>query len=228
MIGRTVLVTPAHIPGMINVTVAVFADSILFDLADSVPAEEKDAARILLREALKSLDFLKEKNIIIRVNDPATDLFNADIEEIVPLGSYPLVLPWVSVDSISAAERKLQKIESRFGLGYQVAVIPTLATSQGIESIDKLLKSSRRITGVFLDAKELKGTQLREARSGIAAACHAAGVEVLDTPFNDVEDVAGLRKETMQARQLGFTGKIAIHPLQVETIQEVFTSSQEK
>ncbi|MFC1932717.1 HpcH/HpaI aldolase/citrate lyase family protein [Chloroflexota bacterium] len=238
MIGRAALFTPANIPGMINATVAVGSDSIIFDLEDSVPLEEKDAARILLREALKSLDFLKEKKVIIRVNEPTTDFFDADIAEVVPLGNYPLILPKASVASIVTADKKLKKIEGNYGLDYQVSLIPTIETPLGIESVNEILKSSGRITGVNFGAEDFttemgvarlfEDNQLLYARSRIAIAARAADVEAMDTPFPDIDDIEGLKKEATIARQLGFTGKMAIHPSQIDTIHGIFTPPQQE
>ena len=132
MIGRTALFTPANRPARINATVAIKSDSLVFDLEDSVSPEEKDAARILLREALRSLDFLKNRSILIRVNDPATGYFIDDINEIVPLGYFPLIIPKASEAGIIKAEKQLQALETRLGLKHQTSLIPLIETPQGV------------------------------------------------------------------------------------------------
>lgn len=233
MIGRTALFTPANTPAAINATVAIKSDSLVFDLEDSISNEEKDAARILLREALKNLDFLKERSILVRVNDPSTDYFIEDISEIVPLGNFPLIIPKASEVSVIQAEKQLQALEAKIAIKYQAPLIPVIETPLGVESVHQILKASSRIIGIVFGAEDFTSamgiprtqdvTQLLYARSRVAIAARIAQIESLDTPFPDIDDIEGLREETSSARQLGFTGKQAIHPSQIEIIHEVFT-----
>jgi len=238
MIGRSAIFMPANIPSMINSAVVLHSDSIVFDLEDTIPLEEKDSARILLREAFKSLDFIREKNILIRVNNPSTAYFDEDIKEIVPLGDYPLVIPKVDLSNMSIVNEKLERIESEYKLNYQVPIAPLVETAFGIEYINQILKSSERIIAVFWGAEDFtadmgiartpEGSELWYSRSKLTIAAHIAGVEVIDTPFTDIKNLAGLRKDAAVAKQLGFTGKAAIHPSQIDVINEVFSPSQEE
>jgi citrate lyase subunit beta/citryl-CoA lyase len=223
---------------MINSAVVLHSDSIVFDLEDAIPLEEKDSARILLREAFKSLDFIREKNILIRVNNPSTAYFDEDIKEIVPLGDYPLVIPKVDLSNMSIVNEKLERIESEYKLNYQVPIAPLIETAFGVEYINQILKSSERIIAVFWGAEDFtadmgiartpEGSELWYSRSKLTIAAHIAGVEVIDTPFTDIKNLAGLRKDAAVAKQLGFTGKAAIHPSQIDVINEVFSPSQEE
>lgn len=238
MIGRSAIFIPANIPSMINSAVVLHSDSIVFDLEDAIPLEEKDSARILLREAFKSLDFIREKNILIRVNNPSTAYFDEDIKEIVPLGDYPLVIPKVDLSNMSIVNEKLERIESEYKLNYQVPIAPLIETAFGVEYINQILKSSERIIAVFWGAEDFtadmgiartpEGSELWYSRSKLTIAAHIAGVEVIDTPFTDIKNLAGLRKDAAVAKQLGFTGKAAIHPSQIDVINEVFSPSQEE
>jgi len=238
MIGRSAIFIPANIPSMINSAVVLHSDSIVFDLEDTIPLEEKDSARILLREAFKSLDFIREKNILIRVNNPSTAYFDEDIKEIVPLGDYPLVIPKVDLSNMSIVNEKLERIESEYKLNYQVPIAPLVETAFGVEYINQILKSSERIIAVFWGAEDFtadmgiartpEGSELWYSRSKLTIAAHIAGVEVIDTPFTDIKNLAGLRKDAAVAKQLGFTGKAAIHPSQIDVINEVFSPSQEE
>jgi citrate lyase subunit beta/citryl-CoA lyase len=238
MIGRSAIFIPANIPSMINSAVVLHSDSIVFDLEDAIPLEEKDSARILLREAFKSLDFIREKNILIRVNNPSTAYFDEDIKEIVPLGDYPLVIPKVDLSNMSIVNEKLERIESEYKLNYQVPIAPLVETAFGVEYINQILKSSERIIAVFWGAEDFtadmgiartpEGSELWYSRSKLTIAAHIAGVEVIDTPFTDIKNLAGLRKDAAVAKQLGFTGKAAIHPSQIDVINEVFSPSQEE
>jgi citrate lyase subunit beta/citryl-CoA lyase len=238
MIGRSAIFMPANIPSMINSAVVLHSDSIVFDLEDAIPLEEKDSARILLREAFKSLDFIREKNILIRVNNPSTAYFDEDIKEIVPLGDYPLVIPKVDLSNMSIVNEKLERIESEYKLNYQVPIAPLIETAFGVEYINQILKSSERIIAVFWGAEDFtadmgiartpEGSELWYSRSKLTIAAHIAGVEVIDTPFTDIKNLAGLRKDAAVAKQLGFTGKAAIHPSQIDVINEVFSPSQEE
>ena len=238
MIGRSALFTPANNPARINATVAIKSDSLVFDLEDSISPEEKDAARILLREALKSLDFLGDRNILIRVNDPSTEYFVQDISEIGPLGCFPLMIPKASEAVICEAEKELRELEAKGSFNYKIPMIPVIETPSGVESVNEILKASPRIIGVVFGAEDFTAamgvprtkdiTQLLYARSRIAIAARAAGIESMDTPFPDIDDIEGLREEAQSARLLGFTGKQAIHPQQIEIIHQVFTPTPEE
>ncbi len=238
MIGRTALFTPANTPARINATVAIRSDSLVFDLEDSVSTEEKDAARILLREALKSLDFLQGRNILVRVNDPSSDYFIQDISEIVPLGNFPLIIPKASEANLFKAEKQLIALEAERELNYKIPLIPLIETPSGVEAVNEILKASSRINGVVFGAEDFTSAmgiprtkdvaQLLYARSRIAIAARIADIEAMDTPFPDVDDIEGLREETRSARLLGFTGKQAIHPSQIEIIHEIFTPTLEE
>jgi citrate lyase subunit beta / citryl-CoA lyase len=238
MIGRSASFTPANSPSRINATVAIKSDSLVFDLEDSVSPEEKDSARILLREALKSLDFLKGRSVLIRVNDPATDLFADDINEIVPLGRFPLIIPKASETAIYEANIRLDALEAKFGLKNKTPLIALIETPQGVESVNDILKASDRIIGVLFGAEDFTSamgiprtkevSQLLYARSRISIAARVADIEALDTPFPDIDDVDGLRREALSARQLGFTGKQAIHPSQISIIHEVFSPTPDE
>ncbi len=238
MIGRTALFTPANTPARINATVAIRSDSLVFDLEDSVSTEEKDAARILLREALKSLDFLQGRNILVRVNDPSSDYFIQDISEIVPLGNFPLIIPKASEANLFKAEKQLIALEAERELNYKIPLIPLIETPSGVEAVNEILKASSRINGVVFGAEDFTSamgtprtkdvTQLLYVRSRIAIAARIADIEAMDTPFPDIDDIEGLREETRSARLLGFTGKQAIHPSQIEIIHEIFTPTLEE
>jgi citrate lyase subunit beta / citryl-CoA lyase len=235
MIGRSALFTPANVPNRINSVVAIQSDSMIFDLEDSVPPDEKDAARILLREALLDLDFLRTKNVLIRVNESTTGYFDEDIEELVRLGDYQLIIPKASVKGILAAAAKLSAIESKLGLDSQTSIVPLIETPSGVEQINEILRSSKRIVAVLFGAEDFRaemgitrsreGEELMYARSRLSVAGHAAEIEVIDTPFTDLDDLDGLKAECCLARQLGFSGKQAIHPSQIDTIHRVFSPS---
>jgi citrate lyase subunit beta/citryl-CoA lyase len=214
------------------------SDSLVFDLEDSVSSGEKDAARILLREALLNLEFLRERNVLIRVNDPATQDFTKDINEIVPLGNYPLIIPKASETGIINADKQLNALEAKLALKYKVPLIPLIETPSGVESVNEILKASQRIIGVTFGAEDFTAemgiprthdiSQLLYPRSRIAIAARIADIEAMDTPFPDIDDIEGLEREASSARQLGFTGKQAIHPSQIKIIQEVFTPAPEE
>jgi citrate lyase subunit beta/citryl-CoA lyase len=238
MIGRTALFTPANKPSRMNATVAIKSDTLVFDLEDAVSPDEKDAARILLREALKNLDFLKERNVLIRVNDPSSSFFTMDISELVPLRNIPLIIPKASENSIAIAEKQLEALEGKVGLKNKTPLVALIETPLGVETVNEILRASPRIIGVMFGAEDFTSAmgiprtkelpQLLYARSRVSIAARIAEIEAMDTPFPDIDDVDGLRNEASSARELGFTGKQAIHPSQISIIHEVFTPTPEE
>lgn len=238
MIGRSALFVPANSPSMINNCVAFDADSIIFDLEDAVLTDEKDSARILLREALKSLDFLHDKNIMVRINALSTQYWECDVEELIQVRPQAFVIPKATPAHIETIDRKITELEKQYGVQPTISLIPLIETALAVETVNEILKSSRRIIGLLFGAEDFTtdmgikrtkdGEEIFYARAKLATVAHALGIEAIDTPFTDIEDTDNLIKDATIAKTLGMTGKAAIHPKQIKYIHEVFTPTQEE
>lgn len=227
---RTLLFIPGNNPGMLQSSDILGADGIIIDLEDAVALPEKDAARILVREYL--LTFKPEGNYFIRINPLDSPYFYDDLEAIKDLDITGLVLPKASVESMTALEDYLDKNDLDF------EVIALIENAMGLETALDIVRASKRIVGLFLGAEDLtldlgakrtkESKEIEYARSKIIAAAKAAGIQALDTPFTDTDDLEGLKIDTRNAKDLGMTGKTVISPRHVDIINQVFTPTQEE
>lgn len=230
---RSMLFLPGNTPNMLINGDVLGADAVILDLEDAVSPDEKDAARILVRNALSRMGFGCQT--VVRVNSPDSGLLDEDLEEIVPQSPTALMLPKTSSrEDILETDRRLTALEVRLGLPTGSArLIPLLETAAGIENAYTIALASPRILGLFLGAEDLsadlrckrtkEGREIDYARHRIVMAARAAGVEAFDTPFTDVNDDEGLLADARYAKSLGFTGKASISPRHVEAINWVFS-----
>lgn len=235
---RTMLFIPGNSPAMLLNADIHQSDAVILDLEDAVTPGEKDAARVLVRNAIQALDYGKTE-IIVRINPLDTDYIRGDLEAIVPLKP-DLIMPTKVSDAeyIHQVDQMMNEIEEKHGIPVgTVGLIPLLETAKGIENAYSIAKSSKRVKALFLGAEDLstdlqairskKSDEILYARGRIVLAARAAGVEVYDTPFTDVNDDEGLLQDATFARSIGFTGKASISPRHVSAINEVFSPSLE-
>lgn len=230
-INRSYLFIPANNPGMVQNAFIFEADAIIFDLEDAVSLEEKDSARILLREFLK-INNEHSSEITIRINSLETDLGFLDMEEMVGLKVDAFLIPKATEEFMKAADEFLSKKGNS-----KIKLIPLIETSFGVETSQEVVKASKRIEGVLLGGEDLatdlevkrtkKGDEIFYARSKISSLCRAFKLNSIDTPFTDVNDSEGLREDSLFSKNLGFTGKACINPRQIQIVNEVFSPSIE-
>lgn len=233
---RTMLFLPGNNPNMMLNGAWLGADSIIFDLEDAISPDEKDAARILVRRILTSIDF-SGAGIIIRVNSLDTRYWEKDLEAMLPLRP-DMIMP-TKVDSaeyVRELTEKMSAIENAAGIEKPVAIMPLLETARGIENAYSIAGASERVSAIYLGAEDLtadlrcartkEGNEFAYARSRIVMAARAAGVDVFDTPFTDIDDLEGLERDARLAKSLGFTGKAVISPRHVDIVNDVFSPSE--
>lgn len=236
---RTMLFLPGNNPNMIVNGGILGSDSIILDLEDAVAPDQKDAARDLVRNALAAVDFGKSE-IIIRINGLDTPYWEEDLEAVVPLKPGAIMPPKVSGAAyIRRLDAKLTEIEQKNDIPVgSTRLIALLETALGIENAFEIAGASPRMDALFLGAEDLtadlrctrtkEGAEIAYSRGRIVCAARAAGIEVYDTPFTDVEDLEGLEKDAQLAKALGFTGKVSISPRHVDCINQVFTPTQKE
>ena len=207
---RSMMFIPGNNPGMIRDANIYGADSIMFDLEDSVAYTEKDAARLLVYNALKTLDF-GSKETVVRINDLSSGLGVADLEAVVRAGVQVVRLP--KTDSAQ----------------------DVIDSANGVLNAAAIAKASDRLIGIALGAEDyvtdLKttrsdGIELLFARSMILNAARAAGIAALDTVYSDVNNEEGFVAEATIIKKLGFDGKSIINPRQIEPLHKVFMPSE--
>lgn len=234
---RSMLFLPGNTPNMLINGNCLGADAVIFDLEDAVSPNEKDAARILVRNTMKYMDF-HGCEIIVRINSIDTPYWKRDLEEILPQKPGLIMLPKTgSAQDVLEADAYLSQLENRLGFAPNtVGLMPLLETALGVENAFAIASASKRVRALFLGAEDLtadlrckrtkEGREIEYARTRLVVAARAAGVDVYDTPFTDVNDDEGIWTDASLAKALGFTGKASISPRHVEVINQVFSPSQ--
>ena len=231
---RSMLFLPGNNPNMIINAGCLGADAIIFDLEDAVAPAEKDAARILVRNTLRHSD-LSGCDVIVRINSVDTDYWKSDLDLILPESPDVILLPKASTPAdVIAADTYMSEVEAKNGLKPgSVALMPLIETALGVENAYVIASASKRICALFLGAEDLtadlrckrtkEGREIEYARQRLVVAARAAGVDVYDTPFTDVNDDEGIVKDAALAKSFGFSGKASISPRHVEVINQVFS-----
>lgn len=233
---RTMLFMPGNNPGMLQNAAILGADSIILDLEDAVSIPEKDSARILVREAIKNVDY-SNVEVVVRVNPLDNEFGAVDVETIARVKPDTLMVPKADEDEIRTVSEMLDKIEKEEGFEEGIIkIIPLVETAFGLENVYNIIKASKRVTGVLLGGEDLtadlgikrtkEGEEIFYARNKVATACKALKVDAIDTPFTDTNDYEGLERDTAKAKGLGMTGKSAINPRQIDTIHAVFAPTE--
>lgn len=231
---RSLLFLPGNNPNMIINASYLGSDAVIFDLEDAVAPAEKDAARILVRNTLRYTD-LSGCDVIVRINSVDTGYWKSDIDTILPEKPDVILLPKASPpDDVLKVDAYMSEIEKKSGLeNGTVALMPLIETALGVENAYAIASATKRVCGLFLGAEDLtadlrckrtkEGREIEYARQRLVVAARAAGVEVYDTPFTDVNDDDGIVTDAALAKSLGFTGKASISPRHVEFINNAFS-----
>jgi citrate lyase subunit beta/citryl-CoA lyase len=213
------------------------ADCIMFDLEDSVSVNEKDAARFLVFQALQTCSFPR-KELVVRINDPHTQLGKDDLAAIVRTRKAVIRLPKTEcAQDVIDCEAQIEAIEKEIGAETgSTLMMAAIESAVGVLNAKEIASASKRLIGIAIGAEDyvtdlkttrsLEGIELLFGRSMVLLAARAAGIDAIDTVFSDVNDEEGLRKETALIKQLGFDGKSIINPRQIKTVHEVFTPAE--
>ena len=236
---RSMLFLPGNNPNMLINGNCLGADAVIFDLEDAVSPAEKDAARILVRNTMRYMDF-SGCEIIVRINSIDTSYWQKDIDEILPCRPGLILLPKTgNAQDVLSADAYMSEVEARLGLEKNtVGLMPLIETAMGVENAFMIASACSRVKALFLGAEDLtadlqckrtkEGREIEYARTRLVVAARAAGVDVYDTPFTDVNDDEGIVTDAALAKALGFTGKASISPRHVEVINSVFSPTQKE
>ena len=205
-------------------------DGLILDLEDSVAPAVKDEARLLVRNALRSLDFCGAERMV-RINQGERGL--EDIDAIAAHNLHLVLIPKVEdPEQVRAVDARIQTVLQRAGVTQPVLLMPIVESALGAIKAYEIAKASPNIVALTIGLEDYTadlGTQRtaegREsfwARSQVVNAAKAAGVQAIDTVFSDVSDMAGLRESVLEAKGLGFEGKGCIHPRQIQVVHEAF------
>ena len=235
MARRSLLFTPGDRPEMLRKAPGAGADIVAFDLEDAVAVSRKDEARTAVHEVLSDPDFDPDCEICLRVN-PTGIAADDDLHGVVdglPEGALDSVmLPKTeSVEDVQSLARLLDEHD------YRIPVLALVETAGGVlhaadiaavDATDALVFGAEDLAADLGATRTDEGTEVLYAREHVVLAASAAGVDAIDTVHTDIEDTGGLADETAFALQLGYDGKMAIHPAQVPIINDAFTPAPER
>ena len=232
-VRRSFIFTPGLNPEMFPKALASGADMVCIELEDGIAIKDKDEARKNTINALKNLKINNDVELVVRVNCQRTKPGLLDLEAFISskLNVKALMLPKVKTpDEITFIDDLLTDCN----LDTDLHVI--METNEALENIYDIAHASKRIVALYFGgvdmAAELRVPNSYEnliyARSKLVHAGASVGIDVIDVPYLDLEDMDGMKKEAELVRNLGFTGKGSIHPKQINILNEVFTPSKEE
>lgn len=236
---RSLLFVPGNREDMLAKAGTLPTDAVVPDMEDSVPDKEKLHARQVVRQAVKVLA-QQGQTVIPRINALNTGLARDDLAAIVSPQIYGVTVgkidsPW----DIQQLSSLLEELERRADLppGH-TRLIPWLETARGVANAYQIASASSRIVAVAFGAEDFTndmgiqrsedGAEVAYPRAAVAVAARAAGVLALDTPYVNFRDREGLEREIRSVMPLGFKGKFAIHPGQLESINTMFSPAPEE
>ena len=208
-------------------------DAIILDLEDSVHATEKDAARILVRNGLRAVDFGKCERMV-RINQLPLGL--EDLAEIIPEAPDLILIPKVEhPGQVSQVDHMIDELKVRHQIHRPIWLMPILESGQGIENAASIAAASENVVALTIGledytadlgvVKTQEGRESLYARTRLVNAARAAGLQAIDSVYSDVGDMEGLKRWAENSRALGFEGMGCIHPAQIPIIHAAFAPS---
>ena len=211
-------------------------DAIILDLEDSVSPSEKDAAQLIVRNALRSVDFYGSERMV-RINQLPRGL--NDLKYIVPHNVQVILIPKCeSPEQVKEIEAEVISLKKIHNIKNEIFFMPIIESGLGIIKAYEIAAASKNNCALTIGLEDytadigtqrtLEGKESFFARSMIVNAAKAAGIQAIDTVFSDVGDMEGLHQSVLEAKSLGFEGKGCIHPRQIQVVHKGFTPTQEE
>lgn len=250
---RSNLSVPGHLKKMHGKASESQADVIMLDLEDSVPVAEKAAARQQVIDSLLSLDW-SQKTVTVRINSLDTPFAYRDLLEVVEHAGHvinAIVIPKVNTPGdIFFADRMLTGIALEKEWSHFIGIEASIETAEGLSRASEIVQASSRVISLVFGIADYSasigarlvsisghgekeeelypGHRWHFALSNMVMHTKAGGGLAIDAPYGNFKDLDGLRRSAVMACALGCDGKWAIHPSQIDIINEVFTPSQEE
>jgi citrate lyase subunit beta/citryl-CoA lyase len=236
---RSPLFVPGNKASMLEKALGLKPDAFAPDMEDSVPAAEKANARETIAAFLPRLAATRIP-IIPRVNSLDTEWIEADLEAVVGPHVYGISVGKVrTAGDIAAISRLIGKLEAREGLSFgTLHLVPWIETAEAIVNVAQICRASERIVAVAFGGEDFTNdmgmeraedeSQIAYARQALCVAARAAHVLALDTPYFKLRNPEGLSDSSLKAKSIGFKGKFAIHPEQIDTLNECFSPSAQE
>jgi citrate lyase subunit beta/citryl-CoA lyase len=228
------LYLPGNNPGLMINAGLHSADGIILDLEDSVAPEKKDEARLLVRNALRAIDFCGAERMV-RINQGDRGL--TDLHYIIPHNVNLILIPKCEgADYVKKVEEEIFSIKRKKKLKNEVFLMPIVESALGVENAFEIAKSSENIVAIAIGLEDYtsdlgvqrtsEGKESFYARTRLVVAARAAGIQPIDSVFSDVADMDGLRETVAASKSLGYEGMGCIHPRQIKVIKDGFAPDE--
>ncbi|MCK6512714.1 CoA ester lyase [Myxococcota bacterium] len=236
---RSMLFMPGDSLRKIAKAASLAADCIVMDLEDGVALNQKDEARQTIGRAFQEVDFGRREKLI-RINPLPSGMAYEDIHTTVRHQPDGYVVPKVeSPEQIKEIDAILRQLEHQHGYPAQsIGLYAVIESALGVLHVGKIAGASPRLRALMFGAEDLagdigatrtdEGWEVYYARSAVVTAAAAYRLDPIDTVHPDFNDPEGLIRECKKARQMGYTGKMAIHPNQVDTMNQAFSPTPQE
>jgi len=209
-------------------------DGIILDLEDAVAPSEKDAARFIVRNALRTLDFFGTERMV-RINQGELGL--EDLAFVIPHNVHVILIPKVeNADQVREIDERVQTLGQETDRSSPVFLMPIIESARGVMNALEIAEASPNNIALTIGLEDytanlgvprtLNGSESLWARSRLVNAARAAGLQAIDSVFSDVDDEDGLRQSAKKAKALGFEGMGCVHPRQIRPIHETFAPAE--
>jgi citrate lyase subunit beta/citryl-CoA lyase len=235
---RAMMFVPGNNPGMLQNAGIYKADTVIFDVEDSVLVSEKDAARQLVHNAIKYIKYPCE--VAVRINHITTPYGRDDLAAILPAKPDLIRLPKAeTAEEIREIDDIISEAEMKNGFSQgSIKMMAAIETAKGLMKAYDIASASPRMVALAIGAEDFladlkttrspHGNELFAARSQILLAARAAEIQAIDTVFSNVNDEEGFIAETTRIKELGFDGKSVINPRQIKLLYKIFTPTEKE
>jgi citrate lyase subunit beta / citryl-CoA lyase len=237
---RSLLFIPGNNERFLNKSSNLRPDILCFDLEDSVPSNEKEAARNSVAGLLASIQGDKDSFIYVRINSVDSGLVDGDLERVVMKGLDGIVLPKISnSEEVIQIIDKIDAIVSKRDISSRIRIMPSIETAKGVINANSIASAHENVValvfGVFdylydmnIDAEYDDYMSYNYARSKIPVDAKAEGIDALDGIWQKINDVDGLIKDAVDAKKLGYSGKTLIHPSHINPVHNIFKPTKKQ
>ncbi len=230
------LYLPGNTPGLMINAGLHSAEGIILDLEDSVSPEKKDEARILVRNALRQVNFYGAERMV-RINQGARGI--EDLAFVVPHNVHLIIVPKCeSAESVREIASEIEGLKKKNDISEDIYLMPVLETALGVERSFEIAGASENVVAIALGLEDFtadlgvqrtaRGIESQYARGRVVVAARAAGIQPIDSVFSDVGDIETLERTARDSRALGFVGMGCIHPRQVKVVRQAFFPDAEE
>ena len=235
---RAMMFVPGNNPGMLQNAGIYQADTVILDLEDSVAISEKDAARDLVCQAIKTISYPCE--VGVRINHISTPYGRKDLERVLPAKPELIRLPKAeSAEEIQEIDAIITAAEEANGFEPgSIRMMAAIETAKGLRQAYEIATASPRMEALAIGGEDFladlktsrtrHGGELAVARGQLVLAARAAGVQVIDSVFSDIRDEEGFIAETTRIKEMGFDGKSVVNPRQIKLIYQIFAPAEKE